>query len=315
MAKKATVTVALSNYNHAHYLKGAIDAITSQSRQPDAFFIIDDASTDNSWEIISTAAARNPLIRTFKHEVNKGVLHNANFGLHTAATDYIFFAAADDMILPGFIENSMEAIERCETPPGLACSDPAWMNEDGSGYRVTPLPLGETQRFISGTSLVGIQRKRPFLIPGHTTIVNRAAGIAAGSFIHELKWHCDWFLNLVVAYRHGIVYVPKTLSLMRVSSNTYSAQGVKSKINQINVLKTLTSAIHNPEYRDVRDAFRDSTMLAYFGSRILELALSDVTTRQTLRKLTVCRILQNMPRRLASTAFHASRRALKAYLK
>ena len=47
-----TLSVIMGNYNHAHYLVESIPAILNQSFRPKEFIIIDDASTDNSVEII-----------------------------------------------------------------------------------------------------------------------------------------------------------------------------------------------------------------------------------------------------------------------
>jgi len=62
---KSTLSVIMSNYNHSRFLPEALDAIVNQSRQPDEFIIIDDASTDNSVEIIQSYASRYPFIKLY----------------------------------------------------------------------------------------------------------------------------------------------------------------------------------------------------------------------------------------------------------
>ena len=44
--KRPTLTVTLPNYNHAKFLPRAIEELLSQSRPPDEFLILDDASTN-----------------------------------------------------------------------------------------------------------------------------------------------------------------------------------------------------------------------------------------------------------------------------
>ena len=56
--KKPMLSVTLPNYNHAQYLEGALDAILNQRYEPMELVIIDDASTDNSVEIIEKYMAR-----------------------------------------------------------------------------------------------------------------------------------------------------------------------------------------------------------------------------------------------------------------
>ena len=49
---QATLSVTMTNYNHAHFIGDALDAILDQSYKPLEIIIIDDASTDDSYNII-----------------------------------------------------------------------------------------------------------------------------------------------------------------------------------------------------------------------------------------------------------------------
>jgi len=69
-----TLTAGFPNYNHSHYLPQAIEAILSQSRPPDEFIIVDDASTDNSVEIIESYARQDSRLRLVRHEHNQGAV-------------------------------------------------------------------------------------------------------------------------------------------------------------------------------------------------------------------------------------------------
>ncbi len=58
--KRPTLSVVVTNYDHAKYLPEAIEAILSQSYRAYEFIISDPASTDNSVEIIEKYAEREP---------------------------------------------------------------------------------------------------------------------------------------------------------------------------------------------------------------------------------------------------------------
>src|ERR1044071_8971404 len=98
------LSVLMPNFNHGRFLPEALDAILGQSYQPFEVIVIDDASTDNSVEILERFAARHSCIRLVRNEQNMGVMHNVNHLLNLASGDYLLFAAADDVILPGFFE-------------------------------------------------------------------------------------------------------------------------------------------------------------------------------------------------------------------
>jgi glycosyltransferase involved in cell wall biosynthesis len=46
------VTVICISYNHARYVREALDSVIAQSYQPIELFVVDDASTDGSQEVI-----------------------------------------------------------------------------------------------------------------------------------------------------------------------------------------------------------------------------------------------------------------------
>jgi glycosyltransferase involved in cell wall biosynthesis len=60
--------------------------------------VIDDASTDNSVEVIEGFARKDPIIRLYRNEQNQGVNQTVNRGLSLAAGEYIIFSAADDRV-------------------------------------------------------------------------------------------------------------------------------------------------------------------------------------------------------------------------
>ena len=52
-----TLSVVLPNYNHAGLIRRAVGALQAADRLPDEILIIDDASTDQSLEVIQELAA------------------------------------------------------------------------------------------------------------------------------------------------------------------------------------------------------------------------------------------------------------------
>jgi glycosyltransferase involved in cell wall biosynthesis len=107
-----TLSVVLANYNHARFLPRALNAIVSQSRPPDELILVDDASTDDSVSIMRAFAARHPFISVVQNEQNLGATGAGARGLEIARGDYVQCAAADDYMLPGFIERTMREADQ-----------------------------------------------------------------------------------------------------------------------------------------------------------------------------------------------------------
>lgn len=95
-------------YNAEKYLKRSIESILNQSYNNLEIILIDDASTDNSKEIIKKYASMDKRIRTFYSEINQGVSKSRNIGLKSFSGDYVLFMDADDYITKDAIKIMVE---------------------------------------------------------------------------------------------------------------------------------------------------------------------------------------------------------------
>jgi glycosyltransferase involved in cell wall biosynthesis len=288
--QKPTLSVVVTNYNHAHYLPGALKAILSQRRKPDDVIVIDDASTDDSRAIIAKFAKDNPAIRAIYNEKNQGVIPNINYGLHLASGTYVFCGAADDYILPGFFEKLM-AMAELHPGVGVVTCDPAILYDDR--MVTVPLPLGGIARYLDGDALVRTQRASFFNIAGHASLLHREAALNAGGLLPELRWHSDWFMNYTVAFRHGVAYCPEALSVMRAIATSYSSSSMYVWANQRPVLTELSRLLQEARYADVREAFARSGILMTFDPFFARLALQCGAALSLKRPITVGRIFMN----------------------
>ncbi len=65
-------------YNHARYLPQVLESVLTQSVRPLEVLVLDDASTDDSVQVIQQYAARDPLVRLVRNERNLGVVATLN---------------------------------------------------------------------------------------------------------------------------------------------------------------------------------------------------------------------------------------------
>lgn len=102
--------VILANYNHSNSIMSAIDALNNQSLRPHRIYIIDDASTDDSWEKLILASQKYENIELIRNFVNEGANNSYNKGLKLCTSDLIYFAAADDVTCPELFEKCTKAL-------------------------------------------------------------------------------------------------------------------------------------------------------------------------------------------------------------
>ncbi len=274
MRQTGSLSVIISNYNHAQYITNALEAILSQSYRPLEVIIIDDASTDNSVEVIQRFVKQDSLVRLIVNEKNEGCLYNVNRFLSLARGEYIYAAASDDRVLPGFFEKPMSLLERY--PQAGLCSTDCFLLIENTGEMITDkIPRFNEQRYVSPSEFVKYMRMRfhPPIAFG-SVIMKRTALIEAGGFIPELKWSADLFVVLVIAFRYGICYIPEPLMIFRIREDSFSS-GYRRWLEQRRAMLNIIKLLETSAYRDVRPMFKKTSYLSWNPWQTLRLASSN----------------------------------------
>lgn len=108
MQDQPLVTVVMVSYNSELFIKEAIESVLCQSYQNFELVICDDASKDNTWEIIQRY--NDPRIKAFRNENNIGEYPNRNKGINLSTGEYLIFIDGDDMIYPHGLEFMMKML-------------------------------------------------------------------------------------------------------------------------------------------------------------------------------------------------------------
>ena len=195
MKTELPLSVVTANYNHAAFLAEALDALLRQSRPPDEIVVVDDASTDDSVEVVERIAAREPRVRLIRHETNLGPLRASNRGALESRGACIAFLAADDLTMPGYFKGSMACLQRFPRA-GVCVSDMTALRPNLE-LRDETLPFPKESAFYDPDELSRTLHGE--YLPVFSAIFRREAFFAAGSFHEDLEEIADWFLLFVVA--------------------------------------------------------------------------------------------------------------------
>ena len=101
------VSIITPAYNAAEFLGETLGSIRSQSYENWELVIVDDASTDGTWEMIEGAAMEEPRIRAFRNESNRGVVFTRNRALDEAKGRFVAFLDSDDLWEPLKLEKQV----------------------------------------------------------------------------------------------------------------------------------------------------------------------------------------------------------------
>jgi glycosyltransferase involved in cell wall biosynthesis len=106
------VSILISNYNYAQFLAAAVDSIAAQSFRDLELVIIDDGSSDGSCDLIRELLEthRNRFVHScyVLRPENSGKLAALNVGIPLLHGDLTLILDADDYLLPGYLESTIE---------------------------------------------------------------------------------------------------------------------------------------------------------------------------------------------------------------
>lgn len=97
------ISVIVPVYNVDKYLRRCIDSLLAQTYPNIEIILVNDGSTDNSWEICQEYESTQPSVKALK-KPNGGLSSARNFGLNSAHGRYVGFIDSDDWIAQDMYE-------------------------------------------------------------------------------------------------------------------------------------------------------------------------------------------------------------------
>ena len=217
------LSVVMPNFNHGHLIGHALDALASQERPADEIIVVDDGSTDQSIAVLESYREKLPQLIVLRNEKTRGAIPASQRGLEAATGRYVYFAAADDWVLPGFFTTALTAIE-ANPDCGLVCGEAMLLSgETGQrlGYRPAVRPSARAQKFTPEMTRRLLERADNFMLAG-SGLFRRDYVMAKGGFDGRAGSFADGLLTRKVALTHGFYFVPAVFAVWNVFSQGYS---------------------------------------------------------------------------------------------
>lgn len=200
--KAGLASIIIPTYNHAAFLRDAIDSALAQTARVEVV-VIDDGSTDDTQAILDSYGSR---IRAFQVE-HYGPSAARNRGMVEADGEFLMFLDADDVIAPTKVERQL----------GEMTADVGWVLCD---VRIEDEARGRTrnaseQYGYSGRDLGGWiepQLREGNFIPIHSPLV-RASALQGLRFLDVAPE--DWHFWHALSKRARVRYVPEVLATYR----------------------------------------------------------------------------------------------------
>lgn len=205
-------SVLMVTYNHEAYVAQAINSILGQDTDFE-LCVIDDASQDSTWEIVTQFAHNDDRIIATRNPKNVGALANIAAVKEAASGTIVSYCAGDDLLLPGALNAIESAVLTNDLvdEPFLIVSNTVHLYPNGTtsvfdNYAFRDQPIFEA-RLKYGLSYRGVGYSKALLsqVP------------AEASLPSELGLLADWikgFYEVVIA--QPIVFIPECTAVYRV---------------------------------------------------------------------------------------------------
>lgn len=256
-----TISAILPCYNHGRLLLKKIRELESQVRPPDEIVIVDDASTDNTWETMQSLRSSVPL-KLLRNAENCQVPETENRGFQESRGTHVFFTACDDDVLSSTLVESAESAFRRNPSAGFWCAASVIANLDvGVGQVVGT--MFDVKRFVDPDTFRGLLRRGRYCGQGQTMVWRREAFTP---YVREHRWMHDCLPPLRAALRHGFLFDPQVAARLNVRSGTYSSNGMKTVTHRKALAAVVASVLREP---DLVEVLRGSPFLGQFGLPVL----------------------------------------------
>lgn len=220
-----TVSVVIPCYNHAHYVRFALESILAQTFDGWEAIVVDDGSTDDTPTAV--AAFTDSRIHYIRQE-NQGLSAARNTGVGVAQGEYVAFLDADDEWGPNFLEHTVTVLVHNTALAGVyslaQLIDPQSVVLPQVGGQVVD-PGSFRSRLLEGG-----------FFPPCTTLVHTDLVRQAGLFDVRLTSLEDWDLWLRISERHQMQGIPEPLARYRVYPGSMSTNVERMHTNRQAVL-------------------------------------------------------------------------------
>jgi len=191
-----------------------------QSFAPKEVFIIDDASTDNSIDVIQSLVDEYPSITLIRSDQHQGHASSIKKGLDHATGDYIYVTRAEYILLPHAFEKSIKLLE--QYPQAGLCFGISIV-EDGKIRYESPRPpyIVGTPSFLPPEKVLDAYIKKDWLITSGTTILRKEAVKEVIAFPLVFKDFFIEFSTILVSLKHGACFIPEPMSIENTEPTSF----------------------------------------------------------------------------------------------
>lgn len=210
--KNPIFSVVVPSYNRAHLIERTINSVMNQTYQNFELIIVDDGSTDNTEEIVSTITDSRVY---FVKQQNAGACSARNLGIYHSKGVYVSFLDSDDEWMPTMLEKQLDAFNN---DPLVGC---VYSNVDVRDHNNTNISY--TNYTLTG-DIYSAVLKQGYMAPTSAVSVKKSLLEKIGGFDVQLPASQDDDLCFKCAASARIALIEEPMVIFHIDSDQSEAR-------------------------------------------------------------------------------------------
>ena len=232
------VSVVIPNYNHARYLRRRIDSVLQQTYQDFEIILLDDNSTDDSRQILSSYAG-DPRVRLEFNSANSGSpFKQWNKGVRMARSEYVWIAESDDYADERFLERLVAVLDSESEVAFAYCQ--SWRvsaDDQIEGFADLYFAYLDPLAWTANYCVDGLEECRRHLVL-ECTVPNASAALfrkavfeAVGGADESFRMCADWKLWISMALKGKVAFLSEPLNYYRCHNECVRGRDSHAAVN------------------------------------------------------------------------------------
>ena len=215
---KEYISVVMPAYNAAKYIESAIKSVIEQNYCNWELIVVNDASSDNTVNIVKKFMETDSRIKLHSNESNKGVAESRNLGVKMSSGEWVAFLDSDDLWEQNKLQRQLEIA--CKEKADFVFTGSAFINEYGDRYK---------NIFHIPTKVNFKQLLKQNVISCSSVMIRK--GILNNFKMEELGMHEDFAVWLQVLREVDYAYgVDDPLLIYRITTKSKSGNKFKAAV-------------------------------------------------------------------------------------
>lgn len=219
MKREPLVSILIPNYNYAKYLRHCLDSVINQTYSNIEIIIQDNASTDNSYEILMEYQMKylngqiDKYINVGRNKRNVGSDRNSTICVGRAEGTYFMFLSSDDALKPTYVERCVAILEN-NPDVSMVMTHRDEIEDNGTLHKVPP--FYNKSFIVNGEAQAAVFMMAGIAVPTQVFFRKESRSQTMKYRFYQMQVAGDWYNNFLMACVGDIAYIKDALCEYRV---------------------------------------------------------------------------------------------------